>query len=142
MNRPIIFRAKTLNEGQWVQSMTIANGTIERKKHNLYMEVGNDKWKGVDPNTLGQYTGVDDKDGKRIFEDDIVRIHCDLCYDKLGVVKFKDGCFGVYNESEWREFHPLNLTSEVEHDMGARIELEYTFEVLGNIFDDSQILAN
>lgn len=143
MKRQILFRAKTLNKGEWVQSMTIANGTIERKRHNLYMEVGNDKWKGVDPDTLGQYTGVDDKNGKRIFEGDIVRIHKDIGFDNIGVVVFKDGCFGVeYDSYKPKCFHPLCKTTDEWRDMNATIPIKITFEVLGNIFDDSLILAN
>lgn len=70
--RQILFRAKTLNEGEWVEGMTIGHGTIARKKNNLYMEVAPNKWKGIDPESLGQFTGLYDANFKPIFEGDIL----------------------------------------------------------------------
>ena len=35
--REILFRAKTINTGEWIQSMTIAKGTIKRKSNCIYI---------------------------------------------------------------------------------------------------------
>lgn len=67
-----LFRAKTTH-GEWVESMTIAKGTIKRKAHLMYMEVAPDNWKQIIPETVCQYTGVDDKNGKKIFHNDLVK---------------------------------------------------------------------
>lgn len=142
--RKIILRAKTLNEGEWVY------GDLEYSRYNdtarihVYDEDGlYDRQEKVNRDTVGQYTGVDDKYGKRIFEGDIVRIHEDIGFDNVGVVVFKDGCFGVeYYSYRTIFFHPLYKTKDEWKDMNATIPVNITFEVLGNIFDDSQILAN
>lgn len=42
--RMIKFRAKRVNGGEWVKSMTISYGTIKRKMYNVFFEVEPNKW--------------------------------------------------------------------------------------------------
>ena len=50
--RMIKFRAKRVNGGEWVKSMTISYGTIKRKMYNVFFEVEPNKWVGVIPETV------------------------------------------------------------------------------------------
>lgn len=79
------------------------------------------------PSTVGQYTGLTDKNGKRIFEGDIVTT--DLKRPYL-IVEFRDACF-MFNCNDGDKdyydiFLPITNTAHTEYQYG---------EVIGTVFD-------
>lgn len=132
--REILFRGKRTDNGKWVE------GYFWRGVDHIYMipsHVGigyDDKTKymsayavEVGPETLCHYTGLTDKNGKRIWENDIVRIENSMD-EGIGSIEFYDGMWYVDGE-------PNNsLYDIVECDDVAEVE------VIGNIFDNPELL--
>ena len=99
----------------------------------------------IDPETVGQYTGLTDKNGKRIFEGDIVRATIERaercqspriengvigydCIGMIGLILYKD----KNGENVWSDFfNELSLSGLIE---------DYYFEIIGNIHDNPELL--
>ena len=119
--REIIFRGKRIDNGEWAEGYFIkwydGTASIETGKYCVPMF-------DVIPETVGQYTGLTDKNGTKIFDGDIIRGGWVLCgCEILPVVAFKDGVFGLaWNGG--REFSAFTSMSNIE------------YEVIGNIYDN------
>lgn len=139
MGREILFRGKGVNRDLWFV------GDLRRvdKKVILVLPLderpGIDKHK-VDPNTVGQYTGLKDKNGTRIFEGDIVRLHIftQVLGENLGVsegeeemiVSISIGSDGVRVNNE-----PLFVYLCEGFD-----DMEEPFEIIGNIYENPELI--
>ena len=105
MNREILFRGKRLDNGEWIEvdAITQSDGRVfaivgwdyaaNKTPCNFYALE-------VDPATIRQFTGMTDKNGKKIFEGDVVRFEDYCCVEKItaiamGFVVFYDAEFCI-----------------------------------------------
>lgn len=143
--REILFRAKRIDNGEWVEGYyiyhikrticPIGDSVKPEDEQHVIMQDGFSDWNmprntvvfDIDPETVCQYTGLTDKNGKRIWENDIVRIENSMD-EGIGNIEFYGGMWYVDGE-------PSNsLYDIVEYDDAAEVE------VIGNIFDTPELL--
>lgn len=128
MNREIKFRAwhKDLKKMFKIGQITLEKGTWNFEPNDrdfIGMSIP------FQPSfVLMQYTGLHDKNGKEIYEGDIVRIIVNNNIEKICKVEFKNGIFGVM-------FSKNKDLTAFPHFCNT------TFEVIGNIYDNPELLG-
>ena len=89
--RAILFRGKRVDNGEWVRGLPFsfhATNNVEG------IETYDGERHKVDSDTVGQYTGLTDKNGNRVFEGDVMEFNA-YGFHYKGVVSFVDGNFCV-----------------------------------------------
>lgn len=134
--RPIKFRGKTKVGNEWIYGTTISQGTIKRKANMWYMEVAENKWKGLQPESLGQYIGLRDKNGMEIYEGDIlfaVNLRILPFYRDGTLYRGMGGKFEVvYNGCG---FYLKNKEGDCINFLSG-----WEYEVVGNIYDNRELI--
>ena len=144
--REILFRAKRIDNGEWVSGYYVYdyahNAHFIFKNQLVCPNCINDRRIDysvcdyeIDPDTLCQYTGLKDKNGNRIWENDIVV--CKQYIDgnfidyhiEFGFVEMKHGAYGLHRDRPDAYYRPFKDWLE-----------DYEYEVLGNIFDNPELL--
>ena len=141
MNRQIEFRGKRLDNGEWVYGYYVEN---KLGNHFIYEIERNGEfvWNSyeVDPSTVGQFTGLVDKNGKRIYEGDFIQSNKSK-YNRFN----KDGIYEVYFNEFLCHFALVDSSVEWHKKHGAYDDYSLTgaktkdFEVIGTIYDKENI---
>ena len=137
--REILFRGRRIDNGQWAEGAFLndrdgAFYICPAVTDITYGDNGNRRrigcWYKVDPATVGQYTGLADNDGKRIFEGDIIKDDWGKIYKVFYSLKscsFMVECTITPNEFETGNYR----IGEAWCD---------TIRVIGNIHDNAELL--
>lgn len=141
--REILFRGKRKDNGEWIKGFFAQSG------EKTYIIVDNDimvgyvTMKEVFPDTIGQYTGLTDKNGKKIFEGDIVKN--EWCFIKgNSIVRF--GEYKSLDSSNDYQCGHLGFYLEHISDFDKRIvrrDIMYfanKCEIIGNIHDNPELV--
>ena len=135
--REILFRGKTNFEGresQWIYGSLLTESSntfpiIAQDYDNDEEWIGILEWATVDPYTVGQYTGLTDKNGKRIFEGDIVNVNT-----KPNLLEH--GYRSNHLVVRFDEYHRFVASGRLEYPLCNH----YEWEVIGNIHDNPELL--
>jgi uncharacterized phage protein (TIGR01671 family) len=132
--REILFRGKRKDNGGWVGGYYCGkvNKTFFSPAEDSAQIIDEDLfWYEVIPETVGQYTGLTDKNGKKIFEGDI----CRNTKTKEVVSVGWHGTMAGYVWSKPRKDARL-------YDFGELFRAYDRYEVIGNIHDNPEMLKN
>jgi uncharacterized phage protein (TIGR01671 family) len=148
MNRVIKFRGKRVNNGEWVYGDLIHGvGSKKDKMYILPMTIiypkgcnDLDGW-DVDPETVGQLTGLLDKNREEIYEGDIIKFQLFANYHNkqmhIAKVVFCDGCFkwNIIKQGYQSDFYPASFSRPLSETCGT-----WGLQVIGNIHDTPELL--
>lgn len=136
MQREILFRGIRIDNGEWVYGYLIKDG----KRIFIFPESAGwfellNKIVQVIPESVGQFTGLLDKDGVKIFEGDILELDGGSEVKPTGSIIFKDGAFRF--EANWTpggKNHPELLAYTIFNDLpgDAKFKNCISVKVIGN----------
>lgn len=133
--RKIKFRGKVKSDGLWEY------GSLWIDKGKYYINGTDNEWWEVIPETVGQYTGLKDKNNVEIYEGGVIEIVNNLSEatkqnKHKTLVKFRDCAF----VSAWQDLRFDGTYGEVYNHFGSYNTPIVTFEVIGNIHDNKELL--
>lgn len=139
MTREIKFRGKAKLDGKWWFGNLVSKDTRGRT------QINNPDYGGcfdIDPNTIGQFTGLYDKNGKEIYEGDIVYIRMNDGSDCNCVIGYdiNNLAFGIMDEYAYRSMLD-GYRKDYDNEFMLRLYKDSRiFEVIGNIYDNPELL--
>lgn len=140
MSREILFRAKKVDGGEWVEGYIVKKyGTYflydinnsDTCRQNNYL---------IDEDTICQYTGLTDWNGEKIWENDIFKCRV---FDKYASIKY-----GTYQIGfDGRVFTNVGFYADWSEDSSVKLRKDLGYwanvveiEIIGNIFDNPELL--
>lgn len=153
--REILFKAKRVDNGEWVEGYYLRDQYHIGGKDIIFYRKDSDRFTVytniIDIETLCQFTGLTDKNGNKIWENDILMCHgnpkdlAKAVFGEFGVRNIETGSI-VDKVTGWHyEIIPTDEISRCEPFCWSMPLTEYyidrcEMEVVGNIFDNPELL--
>lgn len=157
MNREILFRGALANNGgsratsgEWVYGNLIEiqdeyeteYAILEKTAEHRYGgEYGDDGWHKVIPETVGQYTGLTDKNGNKIFEGDVIKVVTEDTHEE----RFIEVCVGEFTDDgsgdlfigAYLKYDGFTVSAGQIKESGSN-----RVEIVGNSYDNPELLTD
>lgn len=137
MNREILFRGKRFGDGEWVEGYFAKYRDFQNKVYTSILQLDKDDFGDayccgkvpVIPETVGQYTGLTDKNEVKIFEGDIVKGTIVSAWTKREII--------CYIDWEINGFVSIDNNKNIH-----KVKFGKNIEVIGNIYDNPELLED
>ena len=130
MNREILFRGKRIDTGEWIYGDVQQNvDAVKIREQEPNIQHGARSFVVI-PETVGQYTGLTDIHGVKIFEGDIIEAHLDELFPDLAITLIV----------VWSDYGWFGRDMEGNVDSLERKWVSDFFEIIGNIHDNPDLL--
>ena len=127
--REVIFRGKRTDNGEWIEGSLLGIDWCDKPStYSIAPNTPVSVFYSVIPETVGQYTGLTDKNGKRIFEGDIVECVSDGEQAVISWLKYF-ACFGLSFDGWCCGFDDYDFSPN-------------DFKAIGNIHDNPELFNN
>jgi uncharacterized phage protein (TIGR01671 family) len=132
MMRDILFRGKRFDNGEWVEGNLFVP---DFEKYPTQICIGTHIVRitfEVDPETIGQYTGLTDKNGKKIFEGDIVKAASDVLGspfegERIGKIVYDECSYFIEPQNPMESLYLFDECTD--------------YTVIGNIHDNPEMIG-
>ena len=131
MSREILFKAKRIDNGEWVEGDLVHS--IYKINDSCVGKYGSDVGMyQVDERTICQYTGLTDKNGNKIWENDLIEVKKGKSHF-ISQIEWDDWCKGFM-------FQDTKTTACGMDALSGSGCYHFDYEVIGNIFDNPELV--
>lgn len=140
--REILFRGKSFDTGEWVEGGLIQVMDEHKGSVCAIIPVNVESYRFcmsgtyIDPSSIGQFTGLKDKNGKKIFEGDILK-DVDAFYNSKRVLIVYDDSSFQYRELPLASYF---VGSPIDDNEFGISNIDDDYEIIGNIHDNPELL--